>query len=79
MLEDWHHFGADCDRTLMCWWASFEGAWPRLAPRSPERFHRQWQYQLLACAGLIRSRQGQLWQLVLTQRGRGAVYRSVRL
>ena len=37
------------------------------------------QYYLLVCAGFFRSRQGQLWQLVLTHRGRQATYRSVRL
>ena len=44
MLEDWHNFGADYDRTLMCWWANFNAAWLQLAPRYPERFRRQWQY-----------------------------------
>ena len=78
MLEDWHNFGADYDRTLMSWWANFEAAWPQLAPRYSERFHRQWRYYLLVCAGFFRSRQGLLWQLVLTHRGRQAVYRSLR-
>ena len=35
-------------------------------------------YYLLSCAGLFRSRQGQLWQLVLSQRSRSGLYRSVR-
>ena len=35
-------------------------------------------YDLLSCAGYFRSRQGQLWQLVLTRRERGGAYRSVR-
>jgi len=37
-----------------------------------------WKYYLLSCAGFFRSRQGQLWQLVLTRRERSGSYRSVR-
>jgi cyclopropane-fatty-acyl-phospholipid synthase len=37
-----------------------------------------WRYYLLVCAGFFRSRQGQLWQLVLSRRDRREVYRSVR-
>jgi len=78
VLEDWHNFGADYDRTLMSWHERFEAAWPALAPHYSERFRRMWRYYLLSCAGFFRSRQGQLWQLVLTTRERRAVYRSVR-
>jgi cyclopropane-fatty-acyl-phospholipid synthase len=78
VLEDWHNFGPDYDRTLMAWSQRFEAAWPRLAARYDERFHRLWRYYLLSCAGFFRARQGQLWQLVLSPRGRGAAYRSWR-
>ena len=37
-----------------------------------------WQYYLMSCAGFFRSRQGLLWQLVLTRRLRKQMYRSVR-
>ena len=78
VLEDWHNFGADYDRTLMAWNERFEAAWPELSSRYGERFRRMWRYYLLSCAGFFRSRQGQLWQLVLSRRERRAVYRSVR-
>lgn len=78
ILEDWHNFGLDYDRTLMAWWERFDAAWPRLRDRYGERFYRMWKYYLLCCAGFFRSRQGQLWQLVLTRRERGPMYRSVR-
>lgn len=78
IIEDWHNFGPDYDRTLMAWHERFEAAWPELRQRYDERFHRMFRYYLLCCAGLFRSRQGQLWQLVLSRRGRGEVYRSVR-
>ena len=83
LIEDWHNFGADYDRTLMAWWQRFEAAWPELRAHAhahyDERFYRLWKYYLLSCAGFFRSRQGQLWQLVLTRRERSEVYRSVRL
>ena len=78
VIEDWHNFGTDYDRTLMQWHARFEAAWPELAPRYGERFRRMWRYYLLSCAGFFRARQGQLWQLVLAPRHRTATYRSVR-
>jgi len=78
LVEDWHNFGPDYDRTLMAWWERFDAAWPGLRNRYDERFYRMWKYYLLCCAGFFRSRQGQLWQLVLTRRERSGSYRSVR-
>jgi len=78
VIEDWHNFGHDYDRTLMAWWENFSRAWPELAGKYGERFHRMWKYYLHCCAGYFRSGQGQLWQLVLSRRGRARVYRSIR-
>lgn len=79
MLEDWHSFGPDYDRTLMAWKANFEAAWPDLKARYGERFYRMWRYYLMLCAGAFRARYMHLWQLVLAPPGRRpAPYRSVR-
>jgi len=78
LLEDWHNFGRDYDRTLMAWWHNFENAWPALESRYGRRFYRMWKYYLHSCAGFFRSRQGQLWQLVLNKRAYAGTYRSVR-
>ncbi len=78
LVEDWQNFGPDYDRTLMAWHANFERAWPKLSGKYPERFRRMWRYYLLSCAGYFRSRQGQLWQLVLARRGRRGAYRAFR-
>jgi cyclopropane-fatty-acyl-phospholipid synthase len=78
LIEDWHNFGADYDRTLMAWWENFHRAWPQLEGKYGMRFYRMWKYYLMCCAGFFRSRQGQLWQLVLSKRERSGVYRSVR-
>ena len=78
LVEDWHNFGQDYDRTLMAWWENFDRAWPELEPKYGKRFYRMWKYYLHSCAGFFRSRQGQLWQLVLSKRSREQVYRSLR-
>jgi cyclopropane-fatty-acyl-phospholipid synthase len=78
LIDDWHSFGFDYDRTLMAWWDNFDSAWPELKDDYDERFYRMWKYYLMSCAGLFRSRQGQLWQLVLSKRQRNKVYRSHR-
>ncbi len=78
VLEDWHNFGTDYDKTLMAWHDRFERAWPSLAEKYGEEFHRMWRYYLLTCAGYFRSRKGQLWQLVLSHRARPEAYRSIR-
>ena len=62
----------------MAWWENFKRAWPQLEPKYGSRFYRMWQYYLMCCAGFFRSRQGQLWQLVLSKRSRRTVYRSIR-
>lgn len=78
IIEDWHNFGPDYDRTLMCWWQRFEQHWPALRARYGEGFYRMWKFYLLSSAGFFRARQGQLWQIVLSPPGRTRRYRSVR-
>ena len=75
LIEDWHNFGSDYDQTLMAWLARFDDAWPQLAERYDERFRRMWRYYLMICAGAFRSRQCQLWQLVLSPDGLEGGYR----
>jgi cyclopropane-fatty-acyl-phospholipid synthase len=70
VVEDWHNFGEDYDKTLMAWYDNFEKAWPDLKPRYGERFYRMWRYYLLTCAGAFRARDMQLWQIVMTKPGR---------
>jgi cyclopropane-fatty-acyl-phospholipid synthase len=79
VLEDWHNFGADYDKTLMAWHANFEAAWPALCDRYGERFRRMWRYYLLTCAGSFRARQSQLWQVVFSKHGVPGGYARVGL
>jgi cyclopropane-fatty-acyl-phospholipid synthase len=78
MVEDWHNFGADYDRTLMAWFEKFDRNWPTLAARYDERFYRLWKYYLLSCAGGFRARVIQLWQIVLSKHGVPGGYQTVR-
>jgi cyclopropane-fatty-acyl-phospholipid synthase len=68
VLEDWHNFGPDYDRTLNAWDENFRAAWPELvrSERLDERFYRMWRYYLMGSAGAFRARMLHLWQIVLS-------------
>jgi cyclopropane-fatty-acyl-phospholipid synthase len=70
VLEDLHNIGPDYDPTLMAWWANFDRTYHEIADRYDERFYRMWKFYLLAAAGASRSRDGQLYQIVMTKTGR---------
>jgi len=78
VMEDWHSFGVDYDKTLMAWHKNFEDNWSKIKSNYDERFYRMWRYYLLASAGSFRARKNQLWQIVLSKKGVAGGYRSVR-
>jgi cyclopropane-fatty-acyl-phospholipid synthase len=79
VMEDWHSFGPDYDKTLMAWYDNFEANWENIKNMYSERFHRMWKYFLLSSAGSFRSRRhSQLWQIVLSKNGVPGGYQSVR-
>lgn len=78
ILEDWHSFGQDYDKTLMAWHANFNLHWDKIKSNYDERFRRMWNYYLLSCAGAFRARELQLWQIVLSKTGVLGGYQSVR-
>jgi cyclopropane-fatty-acyl-phospholipid synthase len=69
VMEDWHNFGPDYDRTLMAWYENFSRHWPELEASFDQRFFRMWKYYLLSCAGAFRARDIQLWQIVKSKHG----------
>ena len=69
LIEDWHAFGNDYDRTLMAWHRNFEEHWPQLRHAYDERFYRMWRYYLLSAAGSFRARNVQLWQILFSNNG----------
>ncbi len=78
VMEDWHGFGPDYDRTLQAWRANIERAWPSLPARYDERFRRMWRFYLAASMAVFRTRQAQLSQLVLSPEGVPGGYAAVR-
>lgn len=78
VMEDWHNFGADYDKTLMAWFKNFNERWPEIAPKYGNTFYRMWKFYLLSCAGSFRARKIQLWQIVLSKRGIPGGYQSIR-
>lgn len=79
VMEDWHNFGADYDKTLMCWYKNFNDHWDEIKDKYGDRFYRMWRFYLLVCAGNFRARKGtQLWQIVLSKGGVKGGYKSVR-
>ncbi|MGZ8902753.1 MAG: cyclopropane fatty acyl phospholipid synthase [Methylobacter sp.] len=78
VMEDWHNFGADYDKTLMCWFENFSENWVTIKDNYDDRFFLMWKYYLLSCAGAFRARGNQLWQIVLSKNGVRGGYFSVR-
>ena len=88
VMEDWHNFGTDYDKTLMAWFKNFDATWSASAPLQRdkptlkdtygERFYRMWKYYLLSFAGAFRAREIQLWQIVLSKHGVPGGYQSLR-
>jgi len=70
VMEDWHNFGEDYDKTLMAWHDNFEKSWPDLKAHYSDRFYRMWRFYLLTSAGSFRARHLQLWQIVMTKTGK---------
>jgi len=78
IMEDWHNFGTDYDKTLMAWFKNFDSRWPEIASTYGNTFYRMWKFYLLSCAGSFRARHNELWQIVLSKHGVPGGYESVR-
>ncbi len=78
VMEDWHNFSGDYDKTLMAWFQNFDKNWDKIKGSYPDPFYRMWKYYLLSCAGAFRARVLQLWQVVLSKEGILGGYESVR-
>jgi cyclopropane-fatty-acyl-phospholipid synthase len=79
VMEDWHNLGPNYDKTLLAWNENFQKSYPSLDhDKYDERFKRMWEFYLLVCAGLFRSRYTQLWQIVYSPHGVKGGYKSVR-
>ena len=78
ILEDWHNFGPDYEKTLLTWFHNFDMHWEELSQFYDNRFYRMWKYYLLSCAGAFRAREIQLWQIIFSKGGIPGGYQSIR-
>ncbi len=79
VMEDWHNFGIDYEKTLLAWFDNFKNSWDKLKNgKYNDRFYRMWTYYLLSSVGSFRSRKNQLWQIVLSKNGVLGGYQSIR-
>jgi cyclopropane-fatty-acyl-phospholipid synthase len=78
VMEDWHNFGPDYDKTLVEWYHNFDRHWPLYREKYGVRFYRMWKYYLLSLAGAFRARRIQLWQVVMSKNGVQGGYESIR-
>jgi cyclopropane-fatty-acyl-phospholipid synthase len=70
VMEDWHNFRADYDRTLLAWYANHAAMVAEEPRRYDPAFLRMWRFYLLSCAGSFRAgRHNQLWQVLYSKRG----------
>jgi len=79
VMEDWHNFEYDYDKTLMAWHDNFNKNWDKIKKNYNNRFRRMWNYYLLSCAGGFRAgKKLRLWQIVFSKKGVNEGYISVR-
>ncbi len=78
VMEDWHNFGPDYDKTLMAWYENFNNNWDKIKSLYSPQFYRMWKYYLLSFAGAFRARSIELWQVVLSKSGVPGGYETVR-
>ena len=69
VMEDWHNFGSDYDKTLMAWKERFNQSWQQIKDNYSDKFYRMFNYYLSSCAGAFRARDIQLWQVLFSKNG----------
>lgn len=78
IIEDIQNIGPDYDKTLMAWHRNFTRHYSEIKDHYDQRFYRMWTFYLLICAGAFRSRQLQLWQIVMRKVDQAETYVAAR-
>jgi cyclopropane-fatty-acyl-phospholipid synthase len=65
-IEGWQRIGPNYDTTLMAWRDNFQKAWPELSKTRDQRFYRMWNYYLSSVAAGFRSRNADVWQVLMS-------------
>ena len=80
--EDLHNFGVYYFDTAREWHKNFVDNWAAIQALGPklfdQTFFRMWSFYLKAAMGMARSKDAQLWQIVLSKRGSLQLYESER-
>ena len=66
-IEDWINLGGDYDKTFMSWEKRINDAWPELKDNYSPRFKRMLDYYLCSCAGFLRAKKLNMWQMVFSR------------
>jgi cyclopropane-fatty-acyl-phospholipid synthase len=82
VMEDWHNFGPDYYPTLMAWCDNLRKHFAAVTldlPMPRDRFFRMWEYFFTSFASAFKTRQLQLWQIVMSKsKGARPAYASIR-
>ncbi len=78
IMEDWHNFGADYDKTMMAWHHNFVTHWDQIKPKYDDAFIACGIIILLSCEADFEQRAMQLWQIVLSKKGIKGGYQAPR-
>jgi len=78
MMEDWHNFGMDYERTLLAWQENFKENWGYIAASYDEYFYRMWLYYLNVSAASFKAKHNHVWQIVLSKKDNTNRYTSIR-
>jgi cyclopropane-fatty-acyl-phospholipid synthase len=65
-IEGWQRMGPHYDTTLLAWRENFRNAWPDLSKTRDQRFYRMWWYYLSSVAAGFRSRNADVWQVLMS-------------
>jgi cyclopropane-fatty-acyl-phospholipid synthase len=65
-IEGWQRMGPNYDTTLLAWRGNFQKAWPELSKTRDQRFYRMWWYYLSSVAAGFRSRNADVWQVLMS-------------
>jgi cyclopropane-fatty-acyl-phospholipid synthase len=78
IMEDWHNFGPYYHKTLLAWDQNFQKNWDSIKEDYSETFYRMFRYYFNSFAGAFKSREIQLWQIVLSKGRKEGVYEAAR-
>ncbi len=80
--EDLQNFGLYYYKTARAWYENFAANWTDIQGLNPRRFDNQffrlWTFYLKAAMAMAESRDAQLWQIVMSKKGRLGLYHGVR-